>query len=628
MHDEIVELIKREGWELTGKRESPIILAEGRQFKYNHPALIHLKLYKDETNPELKYIHMKAAHDYLWPDHIYHEWIERCFRTHCAGWTIISYAGGASTTKSFNDAKVDILFWLADPKNRAVIVASTSLESLNSRIWGYVTRFIHSMAIPLKFFYRRGAPPKILYDPRDMIHGMFAVAAKKGDDDVAISNWIGRHPNKGLKITLDEGPDMPIAILGAIPNLSAGQEVFQCTVIGNSNSKFDLHGSMSTPLGEKWSKIDPSKDLQWETTQKNGICLFFPCWDSPAIREKDPAKKAKLSKFLITAEQIEERKKLYGEKSDSYYRFVLGFWRDDGSDDVVMSAKFVEAFNVTKKTEWSGLYPVRLVAGLDPAFSIGGDKCILQVGMVGHDTRGKMVIDFRGGAMRHIIKISPLVNKSAEMQVVDSTLEILNNYGCTLDNLAIDATGQGRGIADLLVLRANSLFNPIRVCSVQFGMQKERNKQINMVVKSTLELWTTIRDYVQHDQVRGVDWIALKQLTSRLIVTSATGRRVLESKSSFRARMGAISVPHSPDEADALALCLQAAILRMGLGLGQTREIPKISSFEISKLDAYRMQKKDEAERAAALRYMPTAEFDSGLEESCAFITGPWTHNN
>lgn len=138
----IDELVRKEGWQVKyigGERK---IVAEGHEFPWTHPVAVHLKLYRDETNPDSKYRHMKAAHDYMWPDTIWHYWTEDRFREHCSAHTFIIYAAGASASKSYDAAKIALLFWFANPTGRNVTIASVTLESLKTRVWGYVTSLI------------------------------------------------------------------------------------------------------------------------------------------------------------------------------------------------------------------------------------------------------------------------------------------------------------------------------------------------------------------------------------------------------------------------------------------------------------------------------------------------------
>ena len=519
------------------------------------------------------------------------------------------------THNSNRAARLSLLFWLADPENRTVLIASTSLESLNSRIFGYCIRFLSEMEVPLVYHYRRGIPPKILYNENDKIHGIYAVAAKVGDDDKAIRDIIGRHPNRAMLVILDEATDMPTALLKSLPNLAAGGIFFQCMAIGNSNSKFDLHGSLATPK-DGWDSIDPMKTNRWETTQDRGICLFFSCYESPAIWEQDPVKKEILSHFLITQEQIDAKKKLYGEDSDSFYRFVLGYWRSDSTDDVVLSGTFLNEFSVRKNAEWSGFYQLQIVAGLDVAFSTGGDQCLLRLGILGQDTQGRIILDFRGQELLFKINLSAASSRSAELQIADEVLRLLEEFRCPLSNLAVDASGQGRALGEVIKLRANSLESPVKIYSTKIGNVAQ--KSFDVVIRNTLELWTSIRDFIQTDQLRGIDEVTISQLTSRLIKTQkSSGKRVLESKLEYKSRMGSIapSLAHSPDEADSLALCLQAAMIRYGFTPGQRKDTLKQESFELQKWYSHLMGARSEQEshkRASP----PIADFSGEIPSS------------
>lgn len=564
---------------------------------------------------------MKAAHDYLWPDTVWHSWTEDRFREHCKGHSYITYAGGASTTKSYDAAKIGLLFWWAYPRNRTVLIASTTLESLNSRIWGYVTALIKEMQVELPFKYFSGAPPKILNLPdknnkiKDTIHGMFAVAAKRGADSDSISSWIGRHPKEGILIILDEATDMPEALLTALPNLET-VPTFQTVAVGNSLSKFDLHGAMSTPK-DGWDSIDPMKHTIWETTQKKGICMFFSCYNSPAIYEKDPEIKRKLSKFLITKEKIEDKEKIYGKDSDSFWRFVLGFWRSSSTDGTVISREFISDFKVFEKAMWSGLNPLTVVAGLDPAFSTGGDSCVLRLAILGQDTEGGIVLDYRGDEFLFVIPIIAAKKDAAEIQIADQVLPILARFNCPLRHMCVDANGQGRALAEVIKLRSNQHIAPIKIYTTRAG-----NTQVNsfdVVIKTHHELWFAFRDFIQHRQIKGLDNKTVAQLTTRLVkLNKKSFKQELENKQEYKVRMGAVmpSLAHSPDEADAASLALQSAILNFGFTPGQRKDIIASESFVLQKVQAFR-QVHGLAPGAKVVRKNspPTATFLGVLED-------------
>lgn len=631
---DIAELVKAEKWEIKSVGGVRTILAYGQEFKWTHPVQIRLKLYRTETNPELKFQHMKAVHDYLWPDSIWHQWTEDRFREHCGLASYISWAGGASAAKSYDAAKIALIFWLANPKNRTVVVASTTLESVQARVWGYVCNLLSSMAVRLPFQYLGGQAPKILYpqdktdksELRDSIHGIFCVAAKSGDDDKVISNTIGRHPNEALLVVLDECSELSMALARAFPNLDSSEKPFQVIGIANSNSIHDLHGALSTPING-WNSINPLVDTRWETTRKNGICLFFSCYNSPAIHEADPKRKKILSRFLITEEQIKEKEILLGKDSDLFYRFVLGFWRSSATDTVVMSKQFLDGFNINDKAEWLGIKPLTRVAGLDPAFSTGGDKCILQIGVLGQTVEGGIVLDFRGNDLLFHIKIKASHGRdaeSAELQIARQVCDLLQKYNVPLANLAIDANGQGRALGGTIYLematRVGQLQQPLKIYSTRGGTNVVNS--FGMIIKSTLELWEDLRKYIEHNQIKGINPVAGAQLQHRqIIMDDKTKRQRLETKSDFKKRVGAVmpSLAHSPDEADAMAICLQSAIHTLGFSLGQRKEIPRVENhFVHEKLlatQAQATQMKQESTKGGTSGFTLEAGFTTTIED-------------
>jgi len=617
MNKVLEKLYGLEGWKVFLHEKKPHVEVNGHLFPAEyHPFSIYSKLYREETNPDLKYNSLKRMHDLMWPAFIpsWNYWDEDRFREHCVGWNAISWAGNASSGKSHCGARLGVLKFFSDPTATTVIVCSTTLESLNTRIFGYVTRLLSEKEVEISYSFLRSKPPKILYDIEDKIHGIYAIAAKEGDDDRAIKDIIGRHPKRSLMIILDEAPDLSPAILSAMPNLEAGAIDFSIIAIGNPKSKMDLHGAFSTPK-DGWASVSPQTHTRWETTQKNGICLLFSGNNSPAIHEKDPIKKEILSKFLITKDQLDSKAKLYGEKSVSYLRFVLGFWQDSAYDSTVINEKFLSEFNVRKTAEWGGIYPLQVVAGLDVAFSTGGDNCILRLGILGQDTSGKVLLDFRGEELLFKLKIIANHEKSAELQIAEQVIAILRMHNCPLDNLALDATGQGRALGEVIKLKANSYLSPIKIYSTRIGTKNVTAWDV--VVKTALDLWTDLRDFIQTDSVRGLDVTALRQLTTRKLITKAgINRQQLESKIDYKSRMQNISpsLAHSPDEADSIALCLQAAKIKFGFLPGQKYDVSRVESFNLEKWNARMMENKALGEQVRA--YNPVADFLGSQEDS------------
>lgn len=588
----LIKLCKREGFEIYEKDDGVIrVIAEEHDVALKHPSAIWLSLYRKAQNPEAKFKAMRRAHDLLWPDRAltYNSWTDRRFRVHCENYEEIVLAGGAATGKSEDTAKIAIIFWQSDPLNNTAIITSTTLQAVSKRIWGYVARLTGKAQQTLKDqgfppipgLITRGVAPKIIHpQSQDLLHGMFAAAVPEGADDSVISNIIGTHPAHGLMMVLDESTDMNPIIAKAFPNLKKGVHFFQVWAIGNSKSKNDLHGALATPKNG-WESVKPERDFIWETNRDKGVCLYFYPFDSPAITEKDPVRRAAIraAGFLPTEESLEKEVETHNVQSDSYYRFVLGFWKKENTENVILSEPFVNENQIYRSTEFAGIKPLTMVAGLDAAIQTGGTNCILRLAVMGQNVTGGIVLDYRENALLFRITVSVIASLSSEQQIVNQVLKILREYNCSLRNLAIDTTGIGRILPGFLKLAAQSSEIPLGITSVRPKTKGDvtAEKDPNIVSYSPSELWFGFKDLVVNNQIRGIDPLTGKQMIHRLVHTK-NGKLVLESKEEYKNRMSIIDplLATSPDEADAAILCAHAAMLRAGLKPGMIEDLPRI----------------------------------------------------
>jgi hypothetical protein len=165
-----------------------------------------------------------------------------------------------------------------------------------------------------------------------------------------------------------------------------------------------------------------------------------------------------------------------------------------------------------------GIEKLTMVAGLDPAFSSGGDACILRLGVLGQTVDGDVVLDYKGDKLSFRLSINAKINKAVEIQIADQTIEILNQYGIPVKNLCVDANGQGRALGGTIQLRANSLVGPTKIYSVRSGDTSVRSFDVKIM--EAYDLWSMVRTFMENNQIRGLDRTAMLQFTNRLIITT------------------------------------------------------------------------------------------------------------
>lgn len=530
------------------------------------------------------------------------------------------------THNSHDAGMIALLFWLANPKERIVLVASTSLNDLQTRIWGYIQRFYmmehnKNIVMPGKIFAANQSP-KILYDKNDTQHGIFAVPLKPGKDSKPSSNLIGRHAKDAFLAIIDEGTDVNPGFLDAKDNWEQGVNSFQLMVIGNSNSKFDPHGLLSKPIGG-WHTVNPDTDTEWET--KQGICLYFDCYQSPAILETNPDKKKKLGKFLFTEEKIEAAKVSRGENTPGFWRFVRGFWPEDDVIQSVLSLVICDKFHVEEKSMWDGTKSLIRIAGIDPAFHSDGDDCVFRWATLGiNDVTGKMTLDFGGKKNIHYIKINDRSDEPPEYQIMNACKKLCKELGIQERNVAVDTWGAGSGFGALIEKEWSKDIMHVessgRATDTQIASQSDERAS-DVYDRRVTELWFSMRELVLGDQIRGLDSVSIEQFCTRTYETK--GRKYsIEQKKDYKLRLGKVDNHYkSPDEADAATFIIDLARQAYGLRAERT-----LSESEKQSRIQENLAKEFDFEIASQERMYSRMgiKIESGLDWSDSFLTSEW----
>ena len=475
------------------------------------------------------------------------------------------------THNSHDAAMIALLFWLANPTQRIVLVASTSLSDLQNRIWGYIQKFYtmehnKDIILPGKLYSSNNAP-KILCNKQDPIHGVFAVPLKPGKDSKPSANLIGRHAKEGFMAIIDEGTDVNPGFMDARANWESGVTTYQLMVIGNSNSKFDPHGLLSKPKGG-WHTVNPDFDSEWET--KNGICLYFDCYASPALPDngESPEKIKRIRKFLFNEDTIEAKKIQYGENTPSFWRYVRGFWPKDDVSNTVLTVTMCDKFKVEERVAWEGVGKIIRVAGLDPSFTGSGDDCVFRWAEFGISDTGVETVDFGGKERIIYIKIDDTSSEPAEYQILRQVKKLCGELGIEPRNLAVDTWGAGSGLGSILREEWSTQIHQVVSSGAPTDLLVANGREeiaSQVYDRRVTELWFSVRELVLGGQIKGLDTISEEQFCTRTY-ESLRGKYKLEAKPEYKMRLGKVDNHYkSPDEADAVAFIIDLLRQRYGL---------------------------------------------------------------
>ena len=235
------------------------------------------------------------------------------------------------------------------------------------------------------------------------------------------------------------------------------------------------------------------------------------------------------------------------------------FFDTDETEGIYSEAELTRS-GAMKQVDWSGT-PVP-IAGLDPAFTNGGDRCILYTGLVGYDTTGQYVCQLKEAIHLNDDATNKAVPRT--YQIVRQVKEECVKRNILAENLALDSTGAGSPFADVLSAEFGE-----QILRVSFG-GKASDKRVSvnskligqeLYVNRVSELWFVGKEFIRTKQLFGISNDLAQEITGRNydMIKGATLRMKIESKPEFKSRFG-----KSPDLADAAFLCLDMARQRHG----------------------------------------------------------------
>jgi hypothetical protein len=491
---------------------------------------------------EGRYEHARAIDAIVWPTEFeYHKYSEEHTQAFCED-SAVAVSGGGGTSKSTSVAAYALKFHWCAPACTAVLIASTTIEAAERRVWKEILRLYYAAHRKLQNVFgtvpiRKPKPMIQMRDKEgnvDIAHGLFIIAVAKGEIEKGINSIKGFHEPRMLYIG-DETDSIQQAVVDAKQNLRIGCEEFQEIWLGNDPSLLNPLGQLMQPERGKPVTLAHKK---WRSAE-GLLCIRSSGYDSPNI----PVKKYR---GIVTQEDINSITK-NGERRNSAMAWVMieGLHPPEGCDDTVLSESTLFKFNCFESVTWQRSYIES--ASLDPAF--GGDPCVLRFFRRGLDTKGTMRI-----LMTERIEIpieADQANNPAEYQIAAKTKEQCKSRSIPPEEFVIGMTGIGRGTAAVLQREWSPRINVCDesgACSDMIVSEEDPRPSKEKYDRRVTELYMSIREFVEADMIRGMDtqYTAL-QLCARKVEPKGK-LQSLEKKRDMKDR----GQP-SPNDSDALA---------------------------------------------------------------------------
>ena len=488
------------------------------------------------------------------PMMIRHPWAEQMIRAALKN-KYLSIGGSASSGKSHTMAAWGIINWLSQPRDTLVLMTSTTLREARKRIWGSVMSLLSVI---------EGAPIRVrdsignaayVDEKENLIEraGLSLIAAEKSKTREAVGKFIGIKQKRVILIG-DELAELSEAILNAgLTNLSKNP-FFQMIGMSNPNSRFDAFGVWSEPkVGG--DSVDIQVADEWDTK-----------WGGKYIRldgERSPNVILGEVKYpwLPTAAKLEEDRLLLGPTSRGYMRMIRAIFFDSDETTGIYGESELTKSGAMGKVEWEG--KPTIVAGIDPAFTNGGDRTILSIAEVGYSRNGHYVCQFTDAIHLNDDATNKAVPRT--YQIVQQIVDHCKRRGVSPENVAVDSTGAGAPFCDVLAGEWSPNFMRVTFGGKASDKRVSMNSQLTgeeLYTNRVSELWFVGKELMRTRQIFGISSDLAQEMCARNYDMVKTGslKVKIESKPEFKSRFG-----RSPDLADAAFLALDCARQRLGL---------------------------------------------------------------
>lgn len=504
--------------------------------------------------------HMFVRHP--WADLIIHECIRNKY---------LAVGGAASSGKSHTLAGYGIISWLAAPRDTLVLMTSTTLREARKRIWGSVISLLSVIdGAPINIRDSIGSANYV--DEKGQTFdraGLSLIAAERSRTREAIGKFIGLKQKKVILIGDELGELSEAILMAGLSNLSKNPE-FELKGLHNPASRFDAFGVWSTPENG-WDSVTPEVDDTWRT-KWGGKYIRLDGERSPNILAGET-----LYQFLPTREKVEEDKLLLGERSRAYMRMVRAVFFDSDETEGIYGEADIVSSGAMKNAVFKGK-PTR-IAGVDPAFTNGGDRTVLFPADVGFDERGQFVIQFLAPVMLNDDTQNKAVPRSYQIahQIRDTCVKM----GISPANVAIDSTGAGSPFCDIIAGEWSHEFLRVPFGGNPTDKRVSLNSRLTgseLYTNRVSELWFVGKEFLRTHQIKGLSGDLIKEMCARRydMVKSGTLKVKVETKADLKARLG-----YSPDLADAAFIALDLARQRLGL---VALDPPKANEFGVYRI--------------------------------------------
>lgn len=479
------------------------------------------------------------------------------------------FMGAASSGKSHFIGLALLLDYITDPQNTYCCLVSDTKDNLKLRSLASAVEYLGYLKNHAKFYcpfkyvdQKSSIVPENTDDfsidsQKSKIRG---VAIKEGSSQDAQVSLAGVHLPR-VRSVADEFENMGTraqSFLKAQSNLGVANDYRQI-VLFNPASIYAPGCLLATPA-DGWNSVNLDS-VSWESGSGGYHVERFDGHKSPGIKEPDKYP------FLPSAASMEQIKvENHGnEDSPGYWTMVRAFPPPHAEERTVLTESQIKSYNMLEPAKFHMDY-VKMAA-LDPAFTAGGDDCVLVTAKAGMSIDKVFVLSYD---KVFYLKILASDKRPVTQQIVDQVKQILNDEEIKIEHFGCDDSGT-QSVADAVaVVLGTGLYRsnfsarppelPVSVANAALASTKYRTTRA--------WLYYAIQEFGTFLQIKGLPMKAAEEFC-RVRLSSKVQPHMLEPKTETKKRLG-----RSPDTADACAIL--AGMFRQVIGIlpGQTEYDP------------------------------------------------------
>lgn len=557
--------------------------------------------------------HFKNYWSLLWPDDSQTRWTDLILKEVLEN-KFLGIIGPASSWKTGTVSRIGLMDWSLFPECTTVLMSSTDLEGLRSRVYGETSK-MWGQAFERYPDWWPGHPIDhkccIAYEDidedavRDLRNGIVGIANKTSDGKTqGMGKYAGRK-NTRMWTICDETQFCETSFLEAQNNLSRNGPClvpglkrdakgvplkdsfgnlmplngYRGVFIGNPNPTRPencLHTVCEPLVG--WSGVPEdgkTKVVDCKQVPNNVVkarAILIDGYDSPNDDEET------LNQWpnLVSRKSISE----FQPESESYWTQGRGVVKLGLAGLKIITKELCEQFGATGSSPWKDAQRIKIGA-LDAAYGgVGGDRCCLGWAEFGMCVDGKIRIHVHPW-IQVPVKIRP--DMIPEDQIATFAKQHMESVGVPPENFFFD----GRGSVGVSMSR---IWSP-KVNSVEFGgrpterivgpdiftidekTKQRRPKTAREAFSNYVsELWWCSRYCIESDQIRGLQMDIILDAQPREWCKVKGDKIQIETKKELRKRTGC-----SPDLADTFVMLVEGARQR-GFHISKLSKEPPPSS--------------------------------------------------